>query len=205
MKSVTTGLRTLAVAFTITLLQSVSSPTMGQATKTESECIAKRIEAIKTLTERERDGLVLDSLNDKQRIQKSLLGCLDSTDTELRCAAAYLLGEYRVPEAAIALSRIITLEPRLRPTAAEWLWDGHPVPEALLKIGSPSIPPLVSNLEDSNDRNVRETSLDLIRRIDGDKDITRLRLQKAKDAQQDPFKKDRLQAALDSLSASKDK
>jgi len=71
--------------------------------------------------------------------------------------------------------------------------------EALVKIGNPSIPVVIQNLEDSDDVQVRELSVTVIHRIEKDKDIAELRLQKALEAQTDAKKKARLQSALKSL------
>ena len=71
---------------------------------------------------------------------------------------------------------------------------------ALIKIGNPSIPAVIRNLAESDDAKVRELSLTALYHIDGDKDITQLRLQKALKAEKDLQKQARLQAALKSLS-----
>ena len=68
-----------------------------------------------------------------------------------------------------------------------------------MKIGSPAIPPLIQNLEESDDPTVRKLSLFVLCFIDGDKDIVQLRLQKALKAEKDPKKQARIQAAIKSL------
>jgi HEAT repeat protein len=73
---------------------------------------------------------------------------------------------------------------------------------ALVAIGTPSIPAVIRNLENSDDAKVRQPSLNVLVRIEGDKDVVQLRLQKALDAQSDTTKKARLQLALKSLTES---
>lgn len=116
-----------------------------------------------------------------------------------KCAAAYHLGEMRTPEAADALAADIKLN--LGPMVVDHLsiLMHTPAVDALIKIGSPSIPAVIRNLEENGDAKVRELSLKVLYRIDGDKDIVRLRLQKALNAQKDSQKQARLQAALKSL------
>jgi hypothetical protein len=70
---------------------------------------------------------------------------------------------------------------------------------ALMRIGNPSIPAVIGNLEQSDDVKVRELSLAVLNYIDNDKDITQLRLQKALAAQNDGQKMMRLQGALKAL------
>lgn len=123
-----------------------------------------------------------------------------------QCEAAYCLGELRASEAANVLGAKISLALNTgkrsliyynfpNPEITE-----HPVMHALIKIGNPSIPAVIRNLAESDDAKVRELSLTALYHIDGDKDITQLRLQKALKAEKDLQKQARLQAALKSLS-----
>jgi HEAT repeat protein len=128
----------------------------------------------------------------------------DSSASNLnQCAAAYYLGEVKAAEAVDALAAKITLQLNI------WSLNIHALPiipknsamEALIKIGDPSIPAVIRNLADSDDAQVRKLSLQVLVRIDGDKDITQLRLQKALKAQTDSQKQARLQSALKALAA----
>ena len=65
----------------------------------------------------------------------------------------------------------------------------YPVVDALVKIGNPSIPAVIQNLAETEDGQVIELSLEVLYRIEGDKDIVQLRLQKASFAESDPIKK----------------
>ena len=76
---------------------------------------------------------------------------------------------------------------------------GYPAMDALIKIGNPSIPAMIRNLAESDDAKYQELSLQVLYRIDGDKDIVQLRLQKALASEKDSQKQARLQSALKAL------
>ncbi|HEY1661496.1 MAG TPA: HEAT repeat domain-containing protein [Verrucomicrobiae bacterium] len=126
-----------------------------------------------------------------------------------RCASAFYLGEMRRSDSANALAETILLSVDMSKINLMGLPDvlpamgKYPAMEALVKIGNPSIPAVIRNLAQSDDPNVRELSLQVLTRIDGDKDISQLRLQKALKAETDSQKQMRLQSALKSLSDQK--
>ena len=78
-----------------------------------------------------------------------------------RAAAAFLLGELRASEAAPILAKALANESysggRLDTDPFDW-----PVSTALIKIGRPSIPALIENLETSDDRIVMHKSIDVV-------------------------------------------
>jgi hypothetical protein len=122
-----------------------------------------------------------------------------------QCASAYYLGEIRNPESANALADLISLRLDVSkinliglPEILQKIGE-YPAMNALIKIGNPSIPAVIRNLAESDDAKVRELSLKILYRIDGDKDIVKLRLQKALAAQKDSQKQARLQSALKAL------
>jgi hypothetical protein len=118
-----------------------------------------------------------------------------------QCAAAYYLGEMRAPQAADILAAQITLKLDFKHLDL----NGLPVmptdfaQEALIKIGNPSIPAVIRNLAESDDAKARELSLLVLYRIEGDKDIVQLRLQKALKTEADSQKQTRLQSAIKAL------
>jgi hypothetical protein len=118
-----------------------------------------------------------------------------------QCAVAYYLGEMRAPQVVNALADKVTLafDSSRTPIFHFPIISGYPAMDALVKIGNPSIPAVIRNLEESEDAKVRELSLKVLYRIEGDKDIVQLRLQKALEVQQDSKKKARLQTALQAL------
>ena len=77
--------------------------------------------------------------------------------------------------------------------------DFPPAVYALIKIGIKSIPAVIRNLEERDDAQVRDLSLKVLYRIEGDKDLVQLRLQKALAAQKDSQKQTRLKLALEAL------
>ena len=116
-------------------------------------------------------------------------------------AAAFFIGEIHYTNAVDDLASQITL--RFQGVIMKHLVkisiSKYPAMDALIKIGNPSIPSVIRNLAESSDTQVRELSFETLCRIDADKDIVQLRLQKALAAQQDLQKKARLQSALDEL------
>jgi hypothetical protein len=145
-----------------------------------------------------------------QKRRSELIGFLKrmlrrETDNEKKIRICYLLGEYRATEAINDLTHHITLEADVKPFSTEIpRWFKYPAQEALVKCGTRSVPPMILNLETSNDELVRELSATVIwhvigaglpREIDG-RDYARMIVQNAIDKQSDPVKKEKLQAAL---------
>jgi HEAT repeat protein len=186
----------------ILLIQTLVAPIVVRAEQTNSQDVISQLDKIEKLTDQERATILQDNGKRLHHIQEILLSELASRDDESKCFAVYLLGEYRFPQAADRLAKIITLKAKVRENSREWFWDINPVVEALIKIGNPSIPAVVRNLAESDNADVRSLSLKVLCRIDGDKDIVQLRLQKAIAAQKDSNKKARLQAALKALADS---
>jgi hypothetical protein len=125
-----------------------------------------------------------------------------------KCVAAYYLAGLRCEKAVTALAANIKLQydeqfaspPHSFP---KMLPGEHISADALVGIGNPSIPAMIRKLSESDDAKVRELSLQVLTRIDGDKDISQLRLQKALKAETDSEKQARLQAALKALAETK--
>lgn len=118
-----------------------------------------------------------------------------------QCAAAYYLGAMHASETVDILSSKITLGFDMSRFGIHRIPGvaGYPAMDALVKIGSASIPALLRNLATSDDAKVRSLSLTVLCRIDGDKDISQLRLQKALKAENDTQRRTRLQAAFKML------
>ena len=172
------------------------------AEKDNNQIMIGRLQEIETLSDKDKEILVLDARHFRQHIQEVLLTKMGSAREDAKPCVVYLLGEYRCAEAVDNLSRVITLEDKsflLRKRKNEWLWDLYPVVEALIKIGNPSIPAVIRNLEESDDVKVIELSLQVLRNVENNKEIAQLRLQRALDAQQNPLKQARLRSVLRSL------
>jgi hypothetical protein len=135
----------------------------------------------------------------RQKIIQKLLPILESPQSTYiaKCCAAHYLGELHAAEAVDSLaSQVGTI---LTPFGQRPIIysDEAPAANALIKIGTPSIPAVIRTLSESDDKLVRFTCLQVIASIDNDTDITQLRLEKALKAEVDMNKKNRLQAALE--------
>ncbi len=120
-----------------------------------------------------RDRTVDSILQDRRAIVDKLIPLVDPANAEkysdeTRCAAAYLLGEFRANEAVPVLSRALADEPGRKTT-----WDASrydvPVWTALVKIGRPAVPAMIENIETSNNRILRKKSLDVLYHVLGGK------------------------------------
>jgi hypothetical protein len=122
-----------------------------------------------------------------------------------QCASAYYLGETRDSESVATLVDRISLHLDmskiniigLPPILAEM--GEYPAMNALIKIGLPSIPALIQNLEISSDTKVRDLSLKTLLLIDKDKDIVQMRLQKALRSEKNAPRQAQLKIALEAL------
>jgi hypothetical protein len=142
---------------------------------------------------------------DRKRLGTKLLDIfIDARSSNVeQCTAAFYLGEMHIADAANQLAGKIAL--RLNASNAIFDMDEllpklpnmeYPAMDALIKIGVPSMEPIIQNLADSDDATIRKLSLQALFRIEGDKDIVQLRLQKTLKTETDIQKKGRLQLAL---------
>lgn len=150
------------------------------------------------------DRAVRNFAEDRQKLIRELLKTFNNPKTPNfnRCTCALYLGEMRAADAASALAPAISLE--LDPHVdikGVMLAQFDPAFNALVKLGAPAIPALIRNLAESDDANVRTLSLKALYQIDGDRDIVRLRLQKALKAETQPRKQARLRAAVTAVEA----
>jgi hypothetical protein len=145
------------------------------------------------------EGLAARTTHQREHLITKLLNFYRDgrTSDDQKCAAAFYLGELRASDAANDLGANIALN-LSHPSNFGGAF-GPWIPDALFEIGTPAIPALIKNLQESDDTKVRELSLEVLDAIEGDKDVVQLRLQKALDAQSDATKKARLQAAIKSL------
>jgi hypothetical protein len=149
---------------------------------------------------------ITDQLSvEHKRVGKELIN--DLTDLKSpnlnQCVAAYYLGEMRYEDSISVLADHITLRVDRLAIRMKGLVSLQkletPALDALIKIGTPSIPTLVRRLQECDDAKVRELSLNALCQIEGDNEIVQLRLQKALKAQKDSQKQARIQLALKSL------
>jgi hypothetical protein len=112
----------------------------------------------------------VDEAIQQRKVQERDLTALLSEKEELetRCAAACLLGCYRVAAAADALAGCIGLtwvpgkEYKRLP-----IWSEHPAVDALVSIGNPSVPAVLKRIRESDDAIVIELSARVIRSVEG--------------------------------------
>jgi hypothetical protein len=64
------------------------------------------------------------------------------------------------------LADLITLEAEVKQQSKEALWDVHPVAEALIKIGRPSIPAMLENIKAAKGENVTKLSVEVIQYVE---------------------------------------
>jgi hypothetical protein len=149
--------------------------------------------------------IVVDFTSERKQLIKELLNVFNDPKTSNfnQCTCAYYLGEMRASEAADALATAIALEFSYSHVVVRGIPDAayDPAYNALVKIGRTAIPAVIRNLAESDDSKVRTLSLKVLYRIEEDKDIAQLRLQKALNVQKASQKQTRLQAAIKSLAA----
>jgi hypothetical protein len=96
-----------------------------------------------------------------------------------KIAAAYLCGLYRAERTAPDLAAIIDLrDDRRDDPGTIGFWGEYPVQDALIRIGLPSVPPLVKNLATSDKELVRSLSISTLDHILG-KRLARCALEEA--------------------------
>jgi len=154
---------------------------------------------------RQIDDLFEKDEEHRQQLAGELLRLLNAKDSNdcVKCYAAYYLGILHSAEAVDSLASQITLNCARFVHSIQGItpWRMCPATAALVAIGAPSIPAMIRNVSASDDAQVVKLSLAVLCRIDGDKDIVRLRLQKALEKEPDKTKQARLQTALTTLTA----
>ena len=150
-------------------------------------------------------GLLADSHTQRQQIIQALLKVLNEPKSSnwAKRYAAYYLGQIHAVEAIDSLAAQITLRPPYPIGGSlafrESEFNGSPAFSALIHIGNASIPDLIRNLAESDDIETKRLSILAIFQIDGDKDISQLRLQKTLKAETNSQRQARLQEALKAL------
>ena len=149
------------------------------------------------LEEDAQDRLLLQIDTYLQEVDTALIATFSSATSDRdKAVIAYLLGRRRCTQAVGTLSRAITLEIETdRLDKRERRWERYPVVEALISIGSPSIPQMLANIEASEDEKVRELSARVIRYVEGT-EIGMMILQKAIERQTDASRRANLEKAL---------
>lgn len=170
-----------------------AGPDTKNKTKSKKELIAR----MAALNDKERMEFLGELSKERSDIQGNLIHQLGASDSkEMKSAAAFLLGMYRMDQSVYHLSKFITLEnEHIVPNTKEPLWDRYPVVEALIRIGKPAVPEMLRNIRTSDDEKTRELSARVIRYVEGP-EIGRIILEKALEKQDDTKQKSRLEEAL---------
>ena len=163
----------LTVCSIILILVALVGATTGGRQEDHEKRMPGQIEGLLSKDSRVRESSVDSILQDRLGIMKQLILIMDPANAqkysdETRCAAAYLLGEFRAIEAVPVLSRALANEPGRKTT-----WDisryDVPVWTALVKIGRPAVPAMIENIETSDNRILRIKSLDVLNHVLGGK------------------------------------
>ena len=107
----------------------------------------------------------------------------------------------RAAEAAPVLSAKVGLEFDVSHVIIKHLpaISARPAADALVKIGSPAIPAIIQNLRESDDSVVRDFSVKVLCKIEGDTAVAQFRVRRAMELEEDPARKARLQGATEQL------
>lgn len=175
----------------------------GNSQTMKNDDIKSRLSKMDKLNESERDVLLNDAIIESRDIQGVLLQKLDVQNDTVKFHAAYMLGEYRFEQAVDSLSHVITLEDKLPvQQQAEKYRPRFPAVHALIRIGNPSIPVMIRNIETSGDEKVQKLSLLVVIYIQG-AEVTQAVLKSAIGKQDNPEKKAKLQSALETVASGK--
>lgn len=151
-----------------------------------------------SLNNEERIKLLEQWSKDRSDMQTALISQLDeSNPKEVTFAIGYALGLHRIEQAVPHLSKYIALEADTGVEKRRSLWDQYPIVEALIRIGNPSVPEMLKNIEITKDKKVRELSARVIRYVMG-LDIAKVVLEKVMEGKSEAVKAN-FKAAIESM------
>jgi HEAT repeat protein len=176
--------------------------TLAEIAFTQEQAPAILREMLEAKDRKVQNKAIKTILDDRLRTVNMLIEIVDQANNgvspkQAGQAAAYLLGKLRAPEAVAVLSRalarsdpndFISVEPNP-------LTNG--VFNALVEIGRPAVPPMITNITTSDDERLRNRSMDVVYRVLGGKDnviglLNRLSEQKERSKEE----KDRLAKSI---------
>jgi len=162
------GWLSVASVAVLTLLIGVTLGASGVGLKQRDP---DRLRDLESRDRRTRDGAVQSILQDRSELIKRLIPLIDPANADkygdgTRCAAAYLLGEFRAVEAIPALAKALANEPGRHKSTDISRYDA-PVFTALVKIGRPAVPAMIENVETSDNDWHRKKSLLVIAHVLG--------------------------------------
>ncbi|MBA3684684.1 MAG: hypothetical protein H0W72_05520 [Planctomycetes bacterium] len=163
--------------------------------------LPSRLDRLARMREPERTLLLHELAFERQRVFEVLIRSLDAANTEARLHAAFLLGQWRLDQAAPHLARQITLRDEHvgerglleQKDAAVWFWGEYPAQEALIRLGKAAVPSLIELLGRSDDEDTRRLAAAALSAIEGP--LARTVLALAARDELDPPRRDRLVTA----------
>lgn len=159
-------------------------------------------DAVSEMKGMENEALVALAIKlavERRQLGRTLIQRMNATRSkDVKACSAYLLGQYRIAEAAQDLAAAITLDMGFSKQKKLPLWGQYPVVQALVEIGQPSVPYMIRNLEESDDAKIRELSLTVLRHVVGPETAAFL-IRSAMEQQEDVENRDRLDSALTAL------
>lgn len=184
---------------TVTLMILLTA-TKGEDKENENKQLLGQINGLLSQDSRIRDQAVDSILQDRRAIVNKLIPLIDPANTkkysdQTRCAAAYLLGMLRATEAVPVLSRALANEPGRKIISDISRYD-VPVWTALVRIGRPAVPVMIENIETSDNRILRNKSIDVLYHVLGGKRRVLELLNKLKARAENPLIIEHIEAAI---------
>ena len=166
-----------AVAVGAGVLAVATGDDRGENGKAEPSLIAN----LDSKNARTRDEAVLTILEDRKKTVTELVKILSQSNGKehsdgTRAVAAFLLGEMRSKEAVPALSKAFKNPPKAPGFMRESPRSGYalnpydePIFTALVRIGRPVVPAMITNIEKTDNNVLRQGSLDVLSHVLGGK------------------------------------
>jgi len=163
------GIAIMGLSLTVLLTLLGTARPLGAAT--EEEQVSEYVKMLSAEDSREMNRGVDGILRDRKLLVEQLIPLVDPANAakykdKTRCAAAFLLGELRAVEAVPVLSKALAKEPGRKLIYRISRFDS-PVWLALVKIGRPSVPAMIENIENSDHEILWKKSLDVLDRVLG--------------------------------------
>ena len=172
--------------------------------QTVSASDAKPATALEGLSSEDYDtrmGVVREILAQREALVRELIARVDPANSgtynyQAEAAAAYLLGEMRAAEAAPVIAKALAEIP-VPEVSADYDPLAAPFFSALVKIGRPSVPPMIEIIESTDDKNVRRQAVMIVIHVlGGDRHMFEL-LDKLKARSADAEKTKRIETTIE--------
>lgn len=199
-KGIDVAMKSAAVALMLVSCAVLAAEDGDESPIVPESSLPDRIASLDRMPDLDRTMLLHELALERQEVFETLIAKLNSKRLEARLLAAYLLGMYRMDQAAPHLARYIRMTDDKRSEGVPdfWFWGKYPAAEALVAIGQPSVPYLIDNLAESDDELIRSLSLGAILKVEGE-EIAKLALGEALKRPRSASQQQRLKAAYDQL------